>query len=522
MGTSNFNDILSGLGVAVDTVVGWIESLGHKIDEFLTEDEGGQPPPPQQNLGGIPPPPPMGGLQPPPPPPPMGGTQPPPPPPPMGGTQPPPPPPMGGTPPSPPPMGGTPPSPPPMGGTPPSPPPTGSTPPLPTLGTGKPTGVGGRSKAPPKPRQKRNEKEPRVEMPLPDGFAFKDLDSKVGELKRACSQDEGQRKKWMAVCQTAKTDLKTRLALFEIAYGTTIGKAFDDYDNDKRNTYFQELAKLLDDFPKDKLPKRWDIEEVAGAGLHSGEGEGGQVQMKYGENDVPGFTAKYTGNAPDPSQALNDVQAFEALVKHEIGHSLQDSVGYTSLVYSTDGGGWTDHGGLKEALKAHFAADLADFGNKIKTALAEAAVKDVPEDIIVKWLEEPEADAKALVEQIVSGGVAKPGTTASTVEGAIPADHDLIAIVKQAHAGCFKLGSSPIARGGRVLLLWASFGKWVTFDAAGYAARVSEYQYNSPSEWFAEFYTTANNKAETVRQAGARAYPGAHAWLDTHGLIYKT
>src|SRR5271165_5241512 len=361
MGTSNFNDILSGLGVAVDTVVGWIESLGHKIDEFLTEDEGGQPPPPQQNLGGIPPPPPMGGLQPPPPPPPMGGTQPtpppppmgelqpppppppmgapqppppsppmgelspppppppvggtqpPPPPPPMGGTQPPPPPPpMGGTqpPPPPPPMGGTqPPPPPPMGGTPPSPPPTGSTPPLPTLGTGKPTGVGGRSKAPPKPRQKRNEKEPRVEMPLPDGFAFKDLDSKVGELKRACSQDEGQRKKWMAVCQTAKTDLKTRLALFEIAYGTTIGKAFDDYDNDKRNTYFQELAKLLDDFPKDKLPKRWDIEEVAGAGLHSGEGEGGQVQMKYGENDVPGFTAKYTGNAPDPSQALNDVQA---------------------------------------------------------------------------------------------------------------------------------------------------------------------------------------------------------------------
>ena len=49
------------------------------------------------------------------------------------------------------------------------------------------------------------------------------------------------------------------------------------------------------------------------------------------------------------------------------------------------------------------------------------------------------------------------------------------------------------------------------------------YQYRSPGEWFAEFYTAINDASPTVRGKAKSAYPGATSWFDGKGLlVYPT
>jgi hypothetical protein len=184
--------------------------------------------------------------------------------------------------------------------------------------------------------------------------------------------------------------------------------------------------------------------------------------------------------AADEGDPLFGVTRFDKVVRHEIGHAVDNKVGgAATLCAKEENGAWKDYG-------ANHATVVSDMlaGSTVIKDLESAAKKAVTDAIIAAMAAGKPGDTATKIDEIDDKVVSATDKTKVKADPVVAA------------ASKCGTGKNPwyndgnyVDVGGRYYQ--ASYGKkWVSFSHSARAKKVSQYQFRAPGEWFAEVYAT--------------------------------
>nr|AYM53881.1 hypothetical protein [Kofleria flava] len=206
---------------------------------------------------------------------------------------------------------------------------------------------------------------------------------------------------------------------------------------------------------------------------------------------------------------LYGVNRFDKVVRHEVGHAVDEENGHsdTYCVGNEGGGDWAklDKGGVAEALVTASGGDISSWSDATQKAAIIACLQGV-----VDARKPGELDAR--IDALA--GLSAEDKTKVKGDSAV-----------QVLKGCFALsGHNPWYKypdtGGVVLsdriYQEAYPGDWWSYKQSTRSRKVSTYQYRAPGEWFAEayaaYYTPSANKGDLL----ARVDAATKAWFDSN------
>lgn len=264
------------------------------------------------------------------------------------------------------------------------------------------------------------------------------------------------------------------------------------------------MADIMAQFPAAHMPKLWMLE-----GHNRDKGSNGsyndltdEAQFVFSLTDIAdGLTQKYTNCTPgDP---LENAKAFDVMVRHECGHKAAAVAGSEELTNSPDGGAWVHHDTADKVLTA-LDSEFQEFVRVIQKGSDKPTAVDIRKQVLNA---QNYFSAFSIAEAL------------KLPEDRVP-EHLVLQILVQGSGNRFNCGSSPVSANGRMYVMGGpGTGSWFSFDKSAWDKRVSLYQYAAPNEWFAEFYATANNGEESVREAAKSRYPDAWKWLKKNHCI---
>lgn len=220
-------------------------------------------------------------------------------------------------------------------------------------------------------------------------------------------------------------------------------------------------------------------------------GEGGDDQVNGGQS-VSGPAMYVNPGVGQERKTLGGIGATVApglegrlavthMVVHEIGHAVDNQLRVmSSHVGDAKFGGWESYSS-DEAAVAAMAAELAP--------------KAVTTDELVAWLDKSVGNTK--VDQAVQRGDA----LAAAVSAVSTAGGDAWRTPNDAH----RAGEHRYMRGNK--------SAWYRYDEAARARGVSNYQFKTPGEWFAEAYATYFESGD-AGAAFAAIDPNTKRWID--------
>ena len=211
-----------------------------------------------------------------------------------------------------------------------------------------------------------------------------------------------------------------------------------------------------------------------------------------------------TGDERDP---LHGVNRFNKVVRHEVGHAVDEQIGGVAglCLGNEAGGGWTDYAG-----DSGTAIDDMITASNAGIAKAPAAAKTA----IVAQIK---ADAGADATLALANVQALAEYTAMTADEKAAVDGDpvftaLTEAVDNPWYNHLPNGGTPLS--GRIFQKsYAS--QWTAYTLAARDRKVSQYQFRAPGEWFAEAYAayyepnadgTCDHHVLSGRDAAARTW----------------
>lgn len=291
-----------------------------------------------------------------------------------------------------------------------------------------------------------------------------------------------------------------------------------------------KMVDVLETLPQDLLPKAWKMKGARGkytTGMYNPDTRGGEIT--YGIDDAPEFDESYDANCPEPEMALRGSKNFDLIIRHEVGHDVDVKQGGSDLTSKPACGAWLLHGTLKTVLgtMGGLVDDYIDtLEEAVKTLGVEfkekvkAELKGSIETLVTQAACVDNAAWKSNFASLLAEGRLIPKAEASTIAAVVPVDHELVHLLYQGARddNWAHLSTPPRTLNGRVYLL-KSDGDWYSFDVASWGKRISNYQYASPGEWFAEFYAGVNNADKGIRLKCGAAYPEAKSWMASKNLL---
>lgn len=206
---------------------------------------------------------------------------------------------------------------------------------------------------------------------------------------------------------------------------------------------------------------------------------------------------------------LYGVNRFDKVVRHEVGHAVDEENGHSDAycVGNEGGGDWAslDTGSVAGTLVAQSGGDISS------------------------W---PDADQKTAIIACLQGAIddRKPGELDARIDALADLSAEQKTKIKSDQAvqvlkSCFAMrGHNPwykypdvggIPLGGRIYQE-AYSGDWWSYKQSTRTRKVSTYQFRAPGEWFAEayaaYYAPSANKGDLL----ARVDPATKAWFDTN------
>jgi len=209
-------------------------------------------------------------------------------------------------------------------------------------------------------------------------------------------------------------------------------------------------------------------------------------------------------------QARRVQSIFAWVLRHEVGHAVDNKIGASRTYCKTAAGGsWEELGGAAAAaatvLPVFLAAssnlifELMDVGKSLEEATA--ALSEAATDFMVTGTPIEEHSALSALSDGAKATVKSHPTTAT-----------LVAI----RQGCYKADESTSLGfdGSRSFLKDPAKDEWYGFDTAARGRKVSRYQFRSPSEWFAEAYAAFYEPASKLGAKLGAIDPKTRNWME--------
>ncbi|MEC7242426.1 MAG: LysM domain-containing protein [Myxococcota bacterium] len=247
------------------------------------------------------------------------------------------------------------------------------------------------------------------------------------------------------------------------------------------------------------------VSKAGGAGGYYADWEH-LVAMNYDEQHI-----EVANTWTDPQDALYGVNRFDAVVRHEIGHAVDEKIGATDKLCKTStGGDWEDYLPVEtvadawlNSLPGVLSSQEGEVGSAIRVALIKALTDSSAREfrdllVLNDTLIDLEGNPQEIVERdpvykALRMALNEPWEYHSDEDGGVITDGK---IYQQ------------------------SYRKNLTsYDVSARDKKVSTYQFRSPYEWFAEAYTAFYEPVEAGEEEGQLlkdADEAAFNWFKTH------
>lgn len=190
------------------------------------------------------------------------------------------------------------------------------------------------------------------------------------------------------------------------------------------------------------------------------------------------------GDGTPERDPLHGVNRFNKVVRHEVGHAVDDQIGGSRryCIGNAAGGNWTDYDSN--------SASCVD----AMVSASNAGVSAAPEPARAAIITQIKADAAAETGASLPNVRALSEYQAMTDDekAAVDADPVFAALSDALDSPWYEHlpnGGTPL--GGRIFqksYLSGEGNQWTSYDLAARARKVSQYQFRAPGEWFAEAY----------------------------------
>jgi hypothetical protein len=195
-------------------------------------------------------------------------------------------------------------------------------------------------------------------------------------------------------------------------------------------------------------------------------------------------------------------------IRHEVGHPVDLKFGWSdNLAHLDHFGGWQVHAEdsgprtVAAAILRNAGLDGVIPGNSPVVLLA----RRIAADVVRENLTNGELDEYF--------GIFEPHLPAADFATRTATARRFIALAV-AQPWTLDNGGVPTIQEGNRVYQMDHYGQWVSYLAAQRQYRVSNYQFSTPGEWFAEAYTAYYNLAKP--QLRARLHPTVQAWFAAH------
>jgi hypothetical protein len=252
---------------------------------------------------------------------------------------------------------------------------------------------------------------------------------------------------------------------------------------------------------------RYRSTDIEGWAADDGEAAIGYGPKNHLDTDLE------TGAFTDAKDPLRGKNIFDATVRHEIGHRVDEGVGGPNYTKSDDGGGWQTWEGSAGMAQRLVTAS----GGKI-SSWHDAAEKTA----IIACLQHV-IDAR-VPDQINARLGALPFLSHHATDAAQQAklteikNDDAVSALRVAFSdsGPWDLPTGGVKLGDRIYQESYSTPEWVSYKQSARAKKFSRYQFRAPGEWFAEAYATYYQPPGAKGALMAGLDDKTKAWFDTH------
>lgn len=240
--------------------------------------------------------------------------------------------------------------------------------------------------------------------------------------------------------------------------------------------------------------------------------DGGEAAIGYGPKNHLNTDVE-VGDFTDAQDPLRGKNIFDATVRHEIGHRVDDGVGGPNYTKSDDGGGWETWDGSAGMAQRLVTAS----GGKI-SAWPDAGEKTA----IIACLQHM-IDARK-PNEINTRLAALPFLSHAATDAAqkaklddIKGDDAVSALrVAFSHQGPWDLPTGGVKLGNRIYQESYDWPQWVSYKQDARAKKFSRYQFRAPGEWFAEAYATYYQPPGVKGALMAGLDDKTKTWFDAH------
>jgi hypothetical protein len=304
---------------------------------------------------------------------------------------------------------------------------------------------------------------------------------------------------------------------FRIDFGTQVAGAevAQEWDGPSLRRMYNVLQSLPDGAVENNPSlARIDRYQVPAGSLGGGYYAGGTKRVAVGFGTITALdnTGGAGGMTVDLADPLVGQNIFDGVVRHEVGHSVDQKLGLSAAycIGKATGGNWTSHGagaGLAATLVANSGGEI----NKLSAARKTAIVGALQNTINTRTPEALVADLKKLA---VWKKMSKQRQAKVLKDPAVTALRVSFAGKTPGNPWYRATNDGGIDIGGRIYEeSYAS--TWWSYDKTARARKVSSYQFRAPGEWIAEAYN-AYYTPPTKGAALSAVDAAAKTWFDTN------
>jgi hypothetical protein len=274
--------------------------------------------------------------------------------------------------------------------------------------------------------------------------------------------------------------------IFEVRWDVTVGKDTTEttgveWDAPGLRRSMEVFTKLppahVEGNPDFTKYLRYDEGGGMGGGYYSASDEAASLNYTSGQATMD------ETNVSEAGDALQGVNRFNKVVRHEVGHAVDESMGWSDGAEPKNAsrGAWKQYGSDADTA---FEEMIAASGGAISTLTSDQ------KDDVVTAMEWCAANKKGsdLIARIKKK-YAWYSALKSAKRAQIKADPVVSAFAASlvGQTPWYSASNGGVALGGRVFQ--ESYkNDWSSYEQASRARKVSQYQFRAPGEWFAEAY----------------------------------